>query len=182
MKHLIGKGLKGSLALVLITLLSTPVWAAQPNRPARARVGQARVVSPARARVLLPGGGQVNRLILQIRTLNLTPEQTRALRQMVRRARPRGQKIQQAIQRARKALTQAVNRGKNRQALRRPAQALTKAFIDQAVFQHRVRNALIKQLTEEQRRTLRQRAQRLAHKQNRGGPQQRVRQKQSRQN
>ncbi len=142
MKNVIGRGLKGVLTLVLLTFLSTPVIWAQP-------------AGPGRAKVLLPGAGQVNRLLNQIRSLDLTPEQTRALRQLVRRARPRGQEIQQTVLEARKALTQAVNRGADRQALRPAAQALTQAFVTQAVFQARIRRALLNQLTDEQRVELR---------------------------
>lgn len=133
------------LILVLVTLVQVPVWA--------------QGAESAQKRVLVPGGGAVNRLIRQVRHLDLSDEQIHALRQLMRKARERGQEIQESVKAARRKLARKSLRGDDQEALSAAVDDLSEVLLKQAVFQARVSNAVRGQLTQKQKTQLKQRAQ-----------------------
>ena len=128
--------------VVLVALIHMPVWAQRPEAGKR--------------RVIVPGGGPVNRLIVQLRRLDLSEEQTQAIRQLVRKAQPRGEEVQEAVRAARQKLAKKTLRGADQEALAEAVDKLSEALLEQAVFQARVCNAIRSELTQEQKAQLKE--------------------------
>ena len=144
MEHRTSWGIKAVFILSLVMLLQRPILAQRPQS--------------VNKRIILPGGGVANQLIHQIRGLDLSEDQSKALRRLIRRARPRGQEILEAIGTARQRLNQQVRKGAGREEMAPAVAALTEKLLDQAVFQARVSNAIRSQLTKEQKAKMRTRA------------------------
>lgn len=138
----------GLLSVILAVITQGQVWSAQekqarPDRPARAK-------QAAQNQAAAQGGGQINRLLNQVKTLGLTPDQSKAVQELVQKAGARMKASQEAVTAARKGLDEAVFQGADAQAIRPAAQKLAQALTEQAVFQASVVNAVRKQLTAEQ--------------------------------
>jgi hypothetical protein len=152
----------GLLSVILTVMTQGQVWSAQEkqarsDRPARAR-------QAAQNQATAQGGGQINRLLNQVKALGLTPDQTKAVQELVQKAGAKMKASQEAVTAARKGLDEAVFEGADAQTIRPAAQKFAQAMTDQAVFQASVVNAIRKQLTAEQLSSLQKknRAQRVA--------------------
>jgi len=138
----------GLITGILAIMIQGQAWSAQekkarPDRPVRAK-------QAAQNQAIAQGGGQINRLLNQLKTLDLTPDQSKAVDELVLKAGPKIKASQEAVTTARKGLDEAIFQGTDAQAIRPAAQKLTQALTEQAMFQASIINAVRKKLTVEQ--------------------------------
>jgi len=142
----------GLLSVILVVMIQGQMVSAQEKKARPARPAKAK--QAAQNKALIQGAGPLNRVLNQVKTLDLTPDQSKAIRELVQKSGPRAQAAQEAVQAARKGLDQAVIQGANEQTIRPAAQKMTEALVNQAVFQARIIGAVQSQLTEKQLATL----------------------------